>query len=144
METGVELGTIDETLLPTAVEQVSIQLESTILPQLRQLRRNFMGCPDPNLPVIPPHRLWASKDSRVWPSMAKDTAEYVFCHTDLGTQNILVDPETFKIVCIVDWETVGFFPQEFELPYWKTKSMEERAQMSSKVRDGERARFQFS
>jgi hypothetical protein len=42
MVTGVELESIDKSLLPTAVEQVTIQLESTILPQLQQLHRKLI------------------------------------------------------------------------------------------------------
>ncbi|KAG6286732.1 hypothetical protein E4U46_004604 [Claviceps purpurea] len=97
---------------------VTVQPESDILPQLRRLRRNFMGRPNTELPVIPPHRHWDHKGKRVWPSMTKETDEYVLCHTALGRQNILVDPNTFKIVSILDWETAGFSSQEWELPLW--------------------------
>ncbi|CAK7235778.1 hypothetical protein SCUCBS95973_009383 [Sporothrix curviconia] len=54
--------------------------------------------------------------------------EFVFVHSDLDRQNILVDPDTFQIVCILDWETAGFFPQEWELPKWK---MEQRSREKS-------------
>ncbi|KAF2185527.1 hypothetical protein K469DRAFT_575874 [Zopfia rhizophila CBS 207.26] len=37
VENGVELQHIDKSLLPTAVREVTAQLESTILPQLRSL-----------------------------------------------------------------------------------------------------------
>jgi hypothetical protein len=144
VETGVELESIDKSLLPTAVEQVTIQLESTILPQLRQLHRKFMGSPNPKLQVIPPRRLWDWKEKRVWPSTVKDTPKYVFCHTDLDRQNILVDPVTYEIVSILDWETAGFFPQEWELPYWKANSRREKSDMSLHVKDRELATFQFS
>ncbi|KAG6288067.1 hypothetical protein E4U09_005758 [Claviceps aff. purpurea] len=109
---------------------VTAQLKSDILPQLRRLRRNFMGSPDPELPVIPPRRFWQAKEKRVWPSMTKDTDEYVLCHTDLGGQNILVDPNTFKIVSILDWETAGFFPQEWELPLWTVNGPREQSRMA--------------
>ncbi|KAG6091009.1 hypothetical protein E4U14_001344 [Claviceps sp. LM454 group G7] len=108
-----------------ALMSVTAQLESDILPQLRRLRRNFMGSPNPELPVIPPRRFWNFKGTRVWPSMTKDTDEYVLCHTDLDRQNILVDPNTFKIVSILDWETAGFFPQEWELPLWTVQGQEQ-------------------
>lgn len=38
----------------------------------------------------------------------------MFCHNDLGQQNILVDPKTLKIKAIIDWEFAGYFPAAFE------------------------------
>ncbi|KAI3333807.1 hypothetical protein F4824DRAFT_502794 [Ustulina deusta] len=134
VENGIELQHVDESLLPTAIKKVTAQLESDILPQLRRLRRCFMGSPNPELPVIPPRRFWDWKETRVWPPMPKDTDEYVLCHTDLDRQNILVDPHTFQIVSIIDWETAGFFPQELELPYWKANTPSERHGMSTKAK----------
>ncbi|KAG5934870.1 hypothetical protein E4U59_005947 [Claviceps monticola] len=129
VENAVELRHVEESLLSEAIVSVTAQLESDILPQLRRLRRNFIGSPNPELPVIPPHRFWHAKENRVWPSMTKDTDEYVLCHIDLDRQNILVDPDTFKIVSIVDWETAGFFPQEWELPLWTVNGRQEKFQM---------------
>ncbi|RCI07397.1 hypothetical protein L249_1365 [Ophiocordyceps polyrhachis-furcata BCC 54312] len=140
---GIELRHVDEALLSTATESVTAQLESDIFPQLRRLRRNFMGSPDLKLPVIPPRRLWDWKEKRVWPSMMKDTDDYVFCHTDLDRQNILVDPNTFKIVSILDWETAGFFPQEWDLPFWTANGPQERRQMSVQAKRREMALFEF-
>ncbi|KAG6311559.1 hypothetical protein E4U44_004184 [Claviceps purpurea] len=125
VENGIELRNVDESLLSTAIMSVTAQLESDILPQLRRLRRNFMGSPNPELPMLPPRRFWDWKGTRVWPSMTKDTDDYVLCHTDLDRQNILVDPNTFKIVSILDWETAGFFPQEWELPLWTVTGQEQ-------------------
>ncbi|GAP83323.1 putative aminoglycoside phosphotransferase [Rosellinia necatrix] len=138
---GIELNHVDESLLPTAIKKVTAQLESDILPQLRHLRRGFMGSPDPELPVIPPRRFWDWKEKRVWPSMPKDTDEYVLCHTDLDRQNILVDPQTFQIVSIIDWETAGFFPQALELPYWKMNSHTEKYEMTTKAKRQETTCF---
>ncbi|KAG6148720.1 hypothetical protein E4U37_007338 [Claviceps purpurea] len=133
VENGIELRNVDESLFSTAIMSVTAQLESDILPQLRRLRRNFMGSPDPELPVIPPRRFWQAKEKRVWPSMTKDTDEYVLCHTDLDRQNILVDPNTFKIVSILDWETAGFFPQEWELPLWTINGPQEKYRMGKEA-----------
>ncbi|KAG6128110.1 hypothetical protein E4U12_005428 [Claviceps purpurea] len=108
VENGIELRNVDESLLSTAIMSVTAQLESDILPQLRRLRRNFMGSPDPELPMLPPRRFWDWK----------------------GTRNILVDPNTFKIVSILDWETAGFFPQEWELPLWTVNGPEEKYRMT--------------
>ncbi|KAK4688206.1 hypothetical protein P7C73_g1897, partial [Tremellales sp. Uapishka_1] len=42
---------------------------------------------------------------------------YVLTHGDLAWHNILVDPVTFEILAIIDWETAGFFPPEVEGSY---------------------------
>ncbi|EPE06843.1 hypothetical protein F503_03270 [Ophiostoma piceae UAMH 11346] len=132
VEGAVELKCVDKDKMPAAVAAVEDQLQNDILPQLRRLRRSFMGCADPNLPVVPPHRFWESKDKRIWSSMPKgdDEEPYTFCHTDLGPQNIMVDPDTFRIISIIDWETSGFFPSGWELPYWRTGTHQERYQMT--------------
>ncbi|OAA61298.1 Protein kinase-like domain protein [Niveomyces insectorum RCEF 264] len=122
---GIELRSVSKSLLPTAIERVTAQLESDILPQLQRLRRRFIGSANPLLPVVVPHLLWEWKDTRTWPQVTAETDEFVFVHTDLDRQNILVDPDTFHIVCILDWETAGFFPPAWELPKWK---VEERSQ----------------
>ncbi|KIH90560.1 hypothetical protein SPBR_00935 [Sporothrix brasiliensis 5110] len=119
---GIELRNVGESLLPTAIERVTAQLETDITPQLQQLRRNSIGSASPTLPVIVPHLLWKWKDKRVWPQVTAETDEFVFVHTDLDRQNILVDPATFRIVCILDWETAGFFPRDWELPKWKVEA----------------------
>lgn len=144
VEAGVELQSLPPSILPDAVDAVTAQLEASVLPQLRRLRRNFMGSADPALPVMPPRRLWKWKECREWPAMVKDTDEYVFCHTDLDRQNILVDPDTFEIVCIVDWETAGFFPREWEILYLKANGPQEKLQMSTNAKVGELALFDFS
>ncbi|KAG6060751.1 hypothetical protein E4U32_003305 [Claviceps aff. humidiphila group G2b] len=131
VENAVELRNVDESLLSTAIMSVTSQLESDILPQLRRLRRNFMGSPNPELPVIPPHRFWRAKEKRVWPSMTKDT-------------NLLVGPNTFKIVSILDWETAGFFPQEWELPLWTVNGPQEKYRMSREAHGREIACFDVS
>lgn len=40
--------------------------------------------------------------------------DLVFCHNDLSTHNVIVDPDTLRIKAILDWEYAGFFPAEFE------------------------------
>lgn len=37
---------------------------------------------------------------------------YVMCHNDLAAHNVLVDPETFEIRCIIDWEFSSWMPEE--------------------------------
>lgn len=45
--------------------------------------------------------------------------DFAFCHGDLNTTNILVDPVTLHVKCIIDWEFAGFYPPEFEGYWWK-------------------------
>jgi Ser/Thr protein kinase RdoA (MazF antagonist) len=50
---------------------------------------------------------------------SRDSEDLVFCHNDLSTHNVMVDPETLKINAILDWEYAGFFPREFEGMYFR-------------------------
>src|SRR4051812_38759030 len=49
-----------------------------------------------------------------WNMKPRDSEDLVFCHNDLSTHNVIVDPETLKIKAIIDWEYAGFYPAEFE------------------------------
>lgn len=48
----------------------------------------------------------------------RETEDLLFCHNDLSTHNIIVDPETLNVKAIIDWEYVGFFPAEFEAMFF--------------------------
>ncbi|KAK4148360.1 aminoglycoside phosphotransferase [Chaetomidium leptoderma] len=101
-----------------AAAAVDKQINSFILPQLRSLRRKYIGSVDPSLPVFPPQRVY-DRDRRPWERISSATDCFSLCHNDLGPQNIFVCPDTFEIVGIIDWEFAGFFPPYFELPLWK-------------------------
>lgn len=45
--------------------------------------------------------------------------DLVFCHNDLSMNNVIVDPGTLKIKAIIDWEYAGFYPPEFESPFYQ-------------------------
>jgi aminoglycoside phosphotransferase (APT) family kinase protein len=45
--------------------------------------------------------------------------DLVFSHNDLIEANVLVDRETLKIKAIIDWEYAGFYPPEFDRPFYK-------------------------
>lgn len=117
-EDAIALEDVNPSQLPTAIAKVEEQMQLAILPQLRNLCRNYIGSVDVSLPVFPPPRLWSQHRVQAWPRMERGTDEYVFCHNDLGPHNIFVD-SVFMIVCIIDWEFAGFFPSEFELPLWR-------------------------
>lgn len=122
---GVELGSLEPAdAQARATVAVLAQLHGEILPQLHGRWRSCIGSADPRLPVVPPNRFWRFKDQRVWPRVEAVAANgdggagddaFVFCHNDLDRQNILVDPATFRITCIIDWEAAGFFPAEFDV-----------------------------
>ena len=44
----------------------------------------------------------------------RESENLVFCHNDLSTHNVIVDPESLRVKAIIDWEYAGFFPKEFE------------------------------
>lgn len=135
---GVLLLDVEEGVRGAAVEAVEAQTESDILPQLRRLRRGYIGSVDSTLPVFPPSRIYRL-DRRVWLRItaAEGEEEFVLCHNDLAPQNIFVDPETFRIVGIIDWEFAGYFPKEFELPLWREFEWEGGKRMYDEARGGD-------
>ena len=104
-----------------AVAHVQEYIHSVILPQLRRLRRPYMGSLDG--PIILSTRLGEDVHKAQWrPSRAGD---YSFCHGDLAQHNILVDRTTFKVLAVLDWEYSGFDGPEFELPLCSQSSGED-------------------
>ncbi|KAI9664027.1 MAG: hypothetical protein M1821_007518 [Bathelium mastoideum] len=69
--------------------------------------------------TILPYRLLRKTPIDDWDLQMASNKEYVFCHNDLSQNNIIVDPDTLEIRAIVDWEYSGFFPEEFDAPYYK-------------------------
>jgi aminoglycoside phosphotransferase (APT) family kinase protein len=57
------------------------------------------------------------KDKRPkWSRKTLRNADFVFYHNDLSQHNIFVDPNTFEITSIIDWEFAGFYTENFEYP----------------------------
>lgn len=54
-----------------------------------------------------------------WDLRPSETEEYVFCHNDLSQHNVIVDPKSLRINAIIDWEYSGFFPKQFEFPFFE-------------------------
>jgi serine/threonine protein kinase len=74
--------------------------------------------------VFVPARLMLSlpKDEPMeFVEVSSDTEDFVLCHNDLNQANIMVDPVTLRITGIIDWEFAGFFPPEFEYPFYTRK-----------------------
>jgi serine/threonine protein kinase len=139
---GIQLGDVDQQSRQLAYKKVDEQMKSAIIPQLRQLRRNFVGSVDPNIPVFPPQRIFRT-DRRSWPRISHETDDFVLCHNDLSPHNIFVDPNSFSIVSIIDWEYAGFYPQEFELPLWTTTDWKGMNDMWSMAEDRDLAFFRL-
>lgn len=116
---GVLLEEIDQERRAAAAAAVDHQITSFVLPQLRSLRRGYIGSVDPSIPVFPPQRVYDC-DRRPWDRISAAAADALaLCHNDIGPQNIFVCPDTFRIVAIIDWEFAGLFPPYFELPLWR-------------------------
>lgn len=41
-----------------------------------------------------------------------DAPEYMLAHPDLNSSNIFIDPSTYEITCIIDWERASTVPME--------------------------------
>ncbi|PGH09382.1 hypothetical protein AJ79_05694 [Helicocarpus griseus UAMH5409] len=95
---GIIMSGLEGDIRQTAIAAVEKQIQNDILPQLRSLRRNFIGSIDTSLPVFPLQRVYLL-GRRPWERVTSDTDEFVLCHNDLAPQNILVDPDDdFRIV----------------------------------------------
>ncbi|CAD0094543.1 unnamed protein product [Aureobasidium mustum] len=118
---GVMLRDIEASKRQAAIEAVNQQMALEILPQLHRLTRQEIGSVDMNIPVYPPSVVLTEHPHKSWDRITCKDSKFVFCHNDLSGHNILVDPETYEIVGIVDWEYSGFFPPWFEEDLWKER-----------------------
>ncbi|KAJ5735981.1 uncharacterized protein N7483_001106 [Penicillium malachiteum] len=50
----------------------------------------------------------------LWKERMPSPLPWTLAHADLTNCNIMVDPETFKLTGIIDWETSGYFPVWWE------------------------------
>ncbi|KAL9100319.1 MAG: hypothetical protein Q9163_004298, partial [Psora crenata] len=100
----------------TLKRNVDTFIYDTVLPELRKLRSRTLG--QLSGIVFPPPRVSALDDRPSWPPKVSTTERYVYCHNDLAQQNIVVDPTTLQVMSLIDWEYSGFFPPEFEKPFW--------------------------
>ena len=91
-------------------------INGTVLPQLRRLRFKTLGSVYGK--IIPPYRLQHRDHRPRWPSRTSAAQDFVCCHNDLAQHNIFVNPEILQVVAIIDWEFSGFYPEDFEYPFW--------------------------
>jgi hypothetical protein len=105
-----ELAPADQTKV---MEEIEKHLKT-----LRGLRSTQIG--GPSGIVCPPPVATQLEGGRVWKSRPSSTTEYVFCHNDLSQSNVIVDPVTLGINGIIDWEFAGFFPECFDIPFYRS------------------------
>ncbi|KAK5696866.1 hypothetical protein LTR97_008172 [Elasticomyces elasticus] len=120
---AVEICECAESDRAQIVEHVEKELHEKILPVLQSLKSRRMGgmTQDDQL-VVPPFIGSAYERGASFrrpPESQEAEGEFVLCHNDLSQANIMVDPKTFEIKAIIDWEYAGYFPLEFELKYWR-------------------------
>lgn len=62
-----------------------------------------------------------NSNGRPWRMARRSQPDLVFSHNDLSASNVIVDPDTLKINAIIDWEYAGFYPPEFDRPFYKRR-----------------------
>lgn len=87
------------------------------LETLHNLRSQMLG--GPSGLILPPYRVTIQSPRDTWPLRTSNSEEFVFCHNDLSQQNIIVNPQSLKILAIIDWEYAGFYPEFFDRPFYK-------------------------
>ncbi|TLD28442.1 hypothetical protein PspLS_03680 [Pyricularia sp. CBS 133598] len=108
-------GTPMSQLPPEQQKHVVIELEQH-LATLKDITSPNWGGPTGH--VLPPYRVMRRSKGHPWHMRPRDEDSLVFCHNDLSASNVLVDPYTLKINAIVDWEYAGFYPPEFDSPFY--------------------------
>jgi len=82
---------------------------------MHNLKSNKIG--GPSGIIIPPYRIMGKKEDEIW-NLPNEDRLYVYCHMDLSQHNVIVDPKTLKIKAIIDLEYSGFWPEQFDLPFY--------------------------
>lgn len=109
----VRMGAGGAKLLKDQIRKILLQLHFITDPKCR----SFAGIP------LFAHRFEATHipiQDLLYRQYESDSP-YVLCHGDLAWHNILIDPDTFEIKCLLDWEYAGFYPVEVEGDYWKRR-----------------------
>ncbi|KAJ8602920.1 hypothetical protein MRB53_042304 [Persea americana] len=102
-----------------ALDSVTAELTTKIIPQLQSHTSQRLGGFDSSDLLLLTPRM-TDQRQQDWHRVTSDDANaFVLCHNDLGQHNIFIDPETFAIKYIVDWEYAGFYLPKFEADIWK-------------------------
>lgn len=109
---GMALSQLPDEHKPTVIAELQ-----EYIAQMRMLKSTVMGSVAGG--VVFPYRLGkVLPGDQILKLREAPTPEFVMCHNDLSQHNIMVDERTLKITAILDWEYAGFFPQEFERPFY--------------------------
>lgn len=118
----IVMENLDEEDKATLARNVTQFVEQKVLPQLRKWKSNRIGGITGH--VLPPERVTTRDWRPMWESKIANKEDYVFCHNDLARHNIMVDPITLQPLGVIDWESSGFWPVEFEAAYWLKSFLE--------------------
>ncbi|KAM5441511.1 hypothetical protein MferCBS31731_003582 [Microsporum ferrugineum] len=109
---GVGMNELEEEKRKVVEKELELHLES-----MKKLKSRFWG--GPSSIVVPPYRVMVKSARLQWKMKPLESEALVFCHNDLSTNNVIVDPETLKVRAIIDWEYAGFYPEEFEGRFYR-------------------------
>jgi aminoglycoside phosphotransferase (APT) family kinase protein len=85
--------------------------------QMHAIKSNVMGGFMGD--AIVPFRLGEALHRNQVPKFRESAvSEFVLCHNDLSQHNVIVDGTTLKVNAILDWEYAGFYPPEFDGPFY--------------------------
>lgn len=134
---GIPLDQVPRVDQPGAFKKVSEYVQIVVLPQLRSLRSTAIGGLSGH--IIVPEAVRNAAPPVKWSPTTSTSTPLVFCHNDLYPHNILVDPRTYEVTAILDWEYSGFYPPQFEQPLWRRSARDhhrfERIEEKRGVRD---------
>ncbi|KAF2241787.1 hypothetical protein BU26DRAFT_410664, partial [Trematosphaeria pertusa] len=96
-----------------AIAQASAKdfIRSILLPELANLTSDTTGLDGF---VIPPAWMLETDTRSKWEPMTFSEPVLIFIHGDLGPSNLLMDPKTLTVKCVIDWEHSGYFLPEFQ------------------------------
>ena len=111
----------------TLIMNINTFMNEPVLPQLKKLRSKKLG-PLGGVFSTSPRISKALCDRGIenssWPTKDEGTECYVFCHNDLTEHNVVVNPNTLKVICLLGWEYSGYYPPDFESTFTTTSSPE--------------------
>jgi len=117
LEEKVQGLAVVNTVPPEHMHIVSEQIEGYIK-QLEGLKSSRIGGPRGDICLQP---RFTDSDSRAAVALEFNedpNQSFIFTHGDLRDSNIFVDPETYEVKCVIDWEYAGFYPKGFEGRWW--------------------------
>lgn len=94
-----------------AQANAKVFIETVLLPELAQLRSDTTGLEGF---VIPPAWMLETDTREHWEPVTFPHPVLLFIHGDLGPSNLLMDPRTLTVNCVIDWKNSGFFLPQFQ------------------------------